>query len=561
MGTNKISIIYTTLFFILLTSFMFAQAEYVPYSHPVYNFLERMDSRHILADYNNFELPKTRKAIAFYIKEIISRQSEINKVDKGILEDLKNEFEFELYGTLNHTASLLGADGYNFFSEKEKYFYHLADSSKAAIFINIPVDFESIINHNSETGQNFSAGFIRWGGVIRGTLLNKFGFYMKGSNAFFKGEKSIARNINELKFNYKFNGDKKALTATNYFDNSEGYITADFDLISFKLGRDQRKIGYSSFKNILDVNTPPFDYLSFDMKYKAISFSYFHGKMLGVSQISNDPVQGEINTISDKYVGYHRLGVNLSKDITFGAGELIVYSRRSFDPAYVNPFNFYKSTEHANQDRDNSMLFFDFTNNSIKSLKFYGTVLIDDIDFGKLGTGWYGNQLCYNFSIFSSGLYDVLPVDLTFQYLRIEPYVYTHRILDNNFTSSGYSLADPLQPNSDVFNVGFNYNPHYRVRLALEFSYTRHGANELNPDGNVRRNVGGDVLVGYRAGDDTKVKFLDGIREDYRTLSVSGVFEPVRNYFLSAKVIYENSRPQLLQNNYFAGYLIMNLRI
>jgi len=36
---------------------------------------------------------------------------------------------------------------------------------------------------------------------------------------------------------------------------------------------------------------------------------------------------------------------------------------------------------------------------SIKGLKFFGTLYLDDLDFSKLGTSWYGNQAIYNFGM------------------------------------------------------------------------------------------------------------------------------------------------------------------
>lgn len=381
-------------------------------------------------------------------------------------------------------------------------------------------------------------------------------------NGKFWGEKSIARSINELKFNYKFNVDPNVgVTATDYFDNTEGYFTADYDLVRFKLGRDQKQIGYGQFKNILDVNTPQFDYFSFDINYKFFSFSYFHGKLLGVTSSRIDSIQGKINSVDSKYIGYHRLGFNISRDFSIGAGEMIVYANRPIDLSYLNPFNFYKGIEHSNQDRDNSMLFLDFTNNSIKGIKFFGSVLIDDIDFSKIGTGWYGNQILYNFYLFSTILYDIAPLDLKFQYMRIEPYVYTHRIFDNNYSNLGYSLVSPVEPNSEIFYFGLSYFPYYRLGLNVDLTYSIHGANELNNDGTIHKNVGGDQNIGFRNFDDTKAYFLDGVREYLRSITFSAVFEPVKNYFISAKLTYENSDFRNSSGNFLAGYALLNLRI
>jgi hypothetical protein len=59
----------------------------------------------------------------------------------------------------------------------------------------------------------------------------------------------------------------------------------------------------------------------------------------------------------DKFLVYHRIGFNINRHFNFGVGEFIIYGRRGIDLSYLNPFAFYKSIEHSNRDRDNSMLF------------------------------------------------------------------------------------------------------------------------------------------------------------------------------------------------------------
>lgn len=560
MGTDKIK--YIIFILIAFTVSLSAQSEYVPYSHPVYDFLERMEVLRIISGYNSFEKPQTRKKTAGYIMQVIKKKEELNSVDRGILEDLTNEFEYELNGTLNKSTSLIGGDDYNFFSSKEKYLYRMADSSRFTVFANLTGDVETAWIKNAEERTSASCAFLRWGGVIRGTILNRIGFYMKGTNGKFFGDKSAAGQINELKFNFKFNADAKKLTATDYFDNTEGYLSADYDIIRFKIGRDQMQIGYGNYKTFLDINTPQFDYLSFDVNYKALNFSWFHGKLLGSESTIFDPVQGEINQVASKYIGYHRIGINISDDFGFGLGEMIIYSNRPVDFSYLNPFNFYKGAEHANQDRDNSMLFLDLRNNTLRGLKLTASVLIDDIDFGKIGTGWYGNQLLYDINLHSVSLYNILPADMKLQYVRIEPFVYTHRIYDNSFSNLNYSLAAPLQPNSSILNASFTYRPQFRLALNAELTYILHGANELNSDGSIKRNTGGDSRIGYRIGDNPYVHFLDGTKEIRRAVSFSAQYEPVRNYFISGKLTYEwNNTAFSKSNTSAAGFVLLNLRI
>ncbi|MGE5350556.1 MAG: hypothetical protein ACM3P0_00630 [Acidobacteriota bacterium] len=561
MGTNKIAFILI-LFLLAFSSSAFAQAEYVPYNHPVYEFLERMNTLKFVSGFNDFERPTTRRNIARFLKEVLPFKTRLDHSDQNLLQDFQNEFEFEISGTLKNTQSLISDSTFSFLYQGQKHIYSFADSGKASVFFDFLADYETISENSYKPSENIGATFIRWGGAIRGTFLNRFGFSIKGTNGKLWGNKNAARTVNELKFNYKLNANPYVNTGTDYFDQSEGYLSADFDLVRFKIGRDQNIIGYGPVKPIIGDNTPQFDYLSMAFNYKFISFSYLHAKLLGNTSYSWDPIQGDLTKVDEKYMGYHRLGLNFSKNFSFGIGELIVYSRRSIDLSYLNPFNFYKSTEHANQDRDNSMLFVDMANYSIPGVKIAGSVLIDDIDFGKIGSGWYGNQLSYDLYLRSFNLYGIVPVDFSFEYLRVEPYVYTHRITDNNFTNMSYSLAEPVQPNSDMYLFAVNYRPVNRLTFTGEFRFSRHGANLMAPDGTLLRNFGGDVNYGHRTDDPTVARFLEGAREFYRMISFSSVFEPVKNYYISGRVLFENnSLRNTPSRKFMAAYFLVNIGI
>lgn len=562
MGTGKIKLFIIVLM-LAAHSKIAAQADYVQYNHPVYSFLERMSTLHIIEGYNGLERPLPRHKVADFIKEVVENKNLLLDVDIEILNDFCTEFEYDIYGTSNNAQNLFSSNKkYSFPSEKESYLYSLTDSSNASIFINFTGRSELIYAKNPSNEKYENASFTKYGGIIRGTFLNKFGFYFKGTNGIVTGSNQVARNINEVNFGYKFNEGSSVVTASNYVDNTEGYITADFDIVNIKFGRDQRVIGFGPVNHILGDNVPLFDQLSLNINYKMFSFSYFHGKILGSETSYTDSIQGRIKNITDKYLAYHRFGFNIDHNLSFGLGEMIIYSGRSVEFSYLNPFNFYKSVEHSNQDRDNSLLFLDVFNNSIKGLKLFGALLIDDIDFGKLGSKWYGNELLYNFTLYSANLYKLVPVDFYIQYLRVDPYVYTHRIFNNNYTNLNYSLAAPVLPNSDMLSIRTSYYPHHKLRFVMDFSFSRHGANEYNPDGSLKRNVGGDVLTGHRDFlDSNEVTFLDGNREYYRSISLASTYETFNNFFFTLLLRNNNNS---FYNKHFKDFflsLALDLRL
>jgi hypothetical protein len=128
--------------------------------------------------------------------------------------------------------------------------------------------------------------------------------------------------------------------------------------------------------------------------------------------------------------------------------------------------------------------------------------------------------------------------------MRIDPYVYTHRIADNNYTSQGFQLSSPYQPNSSLFDIGLNYYPHYRLNVKFNFLYSKHGANLLDEKGELKINYGGDIDYGIRSGDPQYVSFLQGAPEYFRRYTLSARFEPVNNYFLLLDLVYTNNSLQ-----------------
>ncbi len=535
------------LFVVVFSVSLFAQDDYVSIDNQVYNFLQRMEALHIIKGYNSFEIPKPRKDIAGFIKQVITNRDKLDAIDKKILKDLEVEFEFDLYGTLHNQQKMIGGGGYDLFSQDGKYLYFYNDPHKASFFVNLLGQGQVITQNDFQNKSNLGSAVGVIGGEIRGTFLDHFGFSLSGTDGLVKGNKEVARLRTDIRDNFKFNLD----TAAAFFDETTGYLTADYDMFRLKFGTDKMRIGYGPMRSILDDNAPPFTYLSFNIHYKFFDFSYFHGKLLGETEFQPDSINGGLNYVHEKYIGYHRIGFDLTDAVNFGVGEMVIYGDRGLDLSYLNPFAFYKSVEHANQDRDNSFLFFDFTNKSIEGLKIYSTLLIDDIDFSKLGTGWYGNETLFDLGIFSSNLYKIIPADIKLELTTIDPYVHTHRTGNTNFTNLGYDLGSGLKPNSVLMLGEIDYRLSYRLSINGRFQYIIHGANPVLTDGTII-NVGGDEALGHRTFDSNVARLLDGDLEYSRITSLLITYEPVKQYFITLNLTYLN---ESLQNSVRANQL------
>lgn len=531
---------------------VFAQAEYVNVNNRVYDFLSRMNYLNYLKDYSSFQIPKTRNEIANYIKNLVPYQDQLDESDREFLNDLLIEFEYDLFRTFEHSSSLISNFNYKFFSDSEKYLYFFSDDARFNLFINLTAE-EEIISKKINSEEKFSsANLLSWGGEMRGTILNKIGFYLRGTNGIANGSRDAILSKQELKYNFKFNEKPDE----HFYDETQAYISGDFDLIKLKLARDRMNIGYGTEKFLLGNNSPLFDYLSLNLHYDFFSFDYLHAKLLGNTSYVFDTVSGDYFSMQEKYFAYHRLGFNFQPFFNLGLGEVVVYGERPFDLSYLVPFSFFKSVEHSNRDRDNTMLFFDFSSSFIPSSKIFFSFLIDDINIGKIGTGWWGNQTLFNAGIHSSPFYRNLAIEFRFEYLRLEPYTYSHRLNRNNFTQLGYNLSSSLQPNSELFLFGIRHRFTNRMSLAVDFTYTNHGANITKEDGTIV-NVGGDINLGHRKFDSEVVKFLNGDLQISRTINTYFFYEPFNqlSFYLNFMCYHRSANQKLASNEIqiFAG--------
>lgn len=539
----------------LFSTTLLAQTEYVLSDSRVYDFLERMETLHLINKYNSYEIPKTRNEIAKYLKEVIANQNKLDNVDKNILVDLEKEFELELFGTLKNSDKLITGDHFDFLSQKEKYLYFVRDTTNNInLFFNSAGHADGIMGNYLDPSKTIAADVMSYQFQIRGTFYSKFGFFWRGGDGVVFGQREAALFRSDLQHNFKYNTFDKP----NSFDiTTAGYLTADFGLVKIKFGRDRMHIGYGALPVIMDDNSNIFDYLYLSAKYKSVEVSYFHGKLIGNTTSIFDSTLGSINTVTEKNIGYHRIGLNLSNDFNIGAGEIIIYNSRPVDFTYLNPFNIYKTAQNeASKDRDNSMIIFDFNNKSIVGLKIYGVFLIDDVELAQLGTDYWGNQFIYNFGFISDNLYKNIPLQFQFEYVRQDPYVFTHRLPNNNYTNNGYSIGTFMQPNSELFLTQFNYRFTSRLKLTANFSYYLHGANLLNPDGTVKKNVGGDINLGHRQFDPINAPFLDGDRETTRRFSAKLFYEPIKDVYFSGTLTYLNESLQnSVKNKRFETFL------
>lgn len=504
---------------------MFAQVENVPSGHPVYSFFKQMQVEGILKNYDDVILPLSRQQVVNDLLVIDSLKNNLSATDKDFLKRMEEKFGINLKGNepINLFDGFPGMLFQNLAADSEKHLYSYKDSS-ISFFID-PVIEEKYI-YSSSIKNNSS--FLNLGGIFRGSYDDWFGFYLQGSNGAVFGNRSTAEIDPRIEQSYTFNH-----TGINFFDETQGYLRLQKGIVSFQLGRERVLWGNGYIdRTILSDNPPLFDFVRFGIAYKKFRYDFLHGWLVQKPVLTYiDSLVGYAKTKPTKYIAVSRLGYSANEKLSFGISQMIIYSNRPFEAAYLNPFLFWESAQRSMNDLDNSFLTLDGRYLVTNGAEISSSIIFDDINFSYLFKGEWARH--NNGNEWQAGVMltnPVIPEDLTLkiEYLQIRPYTFSHPGVGEalTYTNNGYMLGTNLQPNSVRFSAEASYRFSGKVNLSLRYSHSIHGGNYYDAAGNLIKNFGGSVYNNFAAAYDSQYAYLlEGNREVTDLLNVNFTYE------------------------------------
>jgi hypothetical protein len=534
--------------FLLVLTFIFSlttfsQVENVPVYHPVYNFLKRMEIKGIIECYHDAILPLSRREVANYLKSIEANKEKLASVDKDIFTDYLSEFEFDISKTSTNSFSLLDISEHSvgtsfkmLFSEKEKYLYSYVDTN-VSFFVNGLLTWDARRSTGDALG-NANATFAQFGGRIRGTLYDKFGYYIQGTNAQFWGSRDLLYRDKQISQAYTLG----ILNAQN-FDFMDGYVRYADNILSLQVGRERVLWGNGyGDKLVLSDNVRSYDFIRADAQYKSLKYTFIHAWLLGkksnlaFSLNSDTTATFYEPVVADKYFAAHRIGFSFPSLFDFGFQEMAIYSNRAPDLAYLNPLTLIESAQRAREERDNVFWAFDIQTHFIKNLEFQATMLFDDINFAKWGTKSWENRYAYQIGLMAVDPFDIPNTSIALEFTRVEPYTFSHgRSRDNDYGSLGRILSHHIGPNSESWFIRLDHGFNHKLNSSLSVEYIRHGDNIYDTSGQLVKNVGGNFLQPHRNSDSKEKEFLGG--NYVRTLNVRAfvTYEIVNEIFFDLR--------------------------
>lgn len=353
---------------------------------------------------------------------------------------------------------------------------------------------------------------------------------------------------------------------SSVFDNINGYdfLLAQgyvgFNLtrhVGMQFGHGQNFIGNGYRSLLLSDFAANYFYLKFNTRVWKFHYQNIFAEVAVQStrQSSGDVLGPK------KYIAIHYLDFNLSKNMSIGLFEAVVFSRNNqFELQYLNPVIIYRTVEHSLGSPDNVMLGLNAKWNLLRRFQLYGQVMLDELKFNELtsGSGWYGNKFGFQAGLKYINTFGIDHLDTQFEFNTVRPYTYTHRDSTAVYSHFNQPLAHPLGANFREYIFKVRYPLFKKLTLDARLMWFEYGedTNTTNWGGNImisylNRERDYDNVTGQGIGTQT---FLTGIDLSY---------ELMHNLFIDLHYFFRKQDSELdsrnLTTNYFGGGVRMNI--
>ncbi len=516
-------------------------SSYMPNSHRVYDFLNRMDHKFGLNNAFLGTRPMLRSDAARLLYSLSGETRYMTGTESEEFACLMDEFRPDYLGSGGFPWDDKGpVPGIP--SPLSGMLYRNRRNLYSTVGDNYTLYLDPVLGFAADTGDarpgmDDERVYTSYNGFrLRGTTGDHIGFFVDVRDAREWGSRDYGFDTSGTLPGRGFaslRGDSAEFDET--YANvtwTQGIFVASFDRNRAIWGRGERGTlmlsGYGA----------PYDMLRVEARFWKLRFTSFAAELYQYPEIGRwyyPPARGgqTDSTAVSKHLSGHRLEINLTDRLNIGLNETVVYGG-DWDLGYLNPLVFLKGMEHANGDHDNAAMGLDFRFRVHRSHTVYGELVVDDITTGKLGTDWYGNKLGWQLGTFLLEPFGIGDTDIRLEYARIRPWIYTNRLPIDTYTHYGDGLGHVIGPNSDEFFAEVRHRFNRRLHTGLSFVRGRHGAN---PPG---ENIGGDIAAGHAPEDGTSAHFLAGDLSTLTAVSADVSCELLWELFLKAGLTWED---------------------
>ena len=235
--------------------------------------------------------------------------------------------------------------------------------------------------------------------------------------------------------------------------------------------------------------------------------------------------------LRQKRLAAHRLEVDLARGLTLGLHESVIYGDRGFEPLYTLPVTPFSAVQNHLDNKDNLAMGADVSFRPGGGFEAYGAWFFDDLM--KFSPGAFSNKFALQLGVFWVDPLGLSDTDLNAEYVRIEPFVYSHDYHVNTYENYDVLLGHGIGPNADLWHVKVVHRVSPVLQVFAMFKKERQGENVVHVDGSIQ-NVGGNAELGRRPFDLPIRNFMSGDVESRTRLGAGFVLEPRINWALRA---------------------------
>lgn len=430
----------------------------------LYDFVDELASAHVIT-INSAIKPYSRNFVAEKLKEASAQREELNVRQQKELDFYLKDFGKEL------SAENVKAEVLQFKDKKRRTDLFYYKDSLFTMCVNPVIGGTYFKNDSGSFYRRYS------GAELYSYIGKNFGFYVSLRDIHESIRLSDPTYLNmaegsTYKPDTKGGGD---------YDEIRGGMTYSWKWGSVGLVNDQFTWGDNYHgSNIFSGRQPSFTMLKLHMHpVKWFDFNYIHGWLVSdVIDSSRTYMNGASNRIifQPKYVAANMFTFMPWKNWSLSVGNSIIYSDQNIQPAYLIPFLFYKSVDHAQTSAgsnflgQNSQLYFNFSTRTIKNTHLYMSVFIDELALGRAMDS--EKQTNFVSLKFGGRVSNILKknVSVTAEYTRTNPGAYRHYLVSATYANSSFNMGHYLGENAQEIYLGISAKP--IARLTLQASYT-----------------------------------------------------------------------------------------
>ncbi len=497
--------------------------EQVPIGDDVYAFLRHLSVRGVIEGYSESQLPLSEYDIAQFL-----HQAEAGKLSGAEFELLHKYLKTYTHEPRDVVTMFSSRDATplfwnGIFTDSDKYLYRwMSDSTNSDLFVH---GVASIEGRHKSSPTTASVILLNYGGRFSGTLDGHVGYFMQTTNGQKYGDSALVLEDPLLSKNRNL-----ALYTHQFFDYTTAELAYNNDWFTGKIARESLAIGggYQNDNILLSPNVTPYDFLSLAAHIGPVRYQAMYASLVADTVIGSDfPL---------KSLAMHDLTVGIGRDFEFGFTDMMVFSRR-LEIAYLNPFSFLKSVEEqsADQNHDNGLLGTHLRWRIAPGFEVRGQGLLDDLLASKIGTGWAQNKWAWQFGGMWAGAFGVRDLDVSAEWIRVEPYTYSHWESTNRFSNSGSLLGAQIGPNATSYWSAARWVPSPKWTFTLDAQLMERGENVYDSTGRLLYNAGADWTIPTDSTSNlTQTNLLNGRRVNILTLTATVEFEPWRGLVVFA---------------------------